>query len=107
MEVLSAAWRTDLALLADAGSRVEHHPTHVVVRTPGNPAYRWGNFVLLRRTPLRRDVAGWLDRFADLVPGALLDLEPGAAAALLELERATARRPDYLPLATQLHLLAR
>jgi S-adenosylmethionine-dependent methyltransferase len=44
--------------------------------------------------------------FADLVPSALLDLEPGAAAALVELERAVAARPEYLPLATQLHVLA-
>ncbi|WP_205474650.1 methyltransferase [Nocardioides sp. SYSU D00038] len=45
--------------------------------------------------------------FADLVPGSLLDLEPGATAALVELETAVAERPEYLPLATQLHLLAR
>ncbi len=45
--------------------------------------------------------------FADLVPGSLLDLEPGATAALVELERAVADRPEYLPLATQVHLLAR
>jgi S-adenosylmethionine-dependent methyltransferase len=45
--------------------------------------------------------------FADLVPGSLLDLEPGATAALVELERAVAERPEYLPLATQLHVLAR
>lgn len=45
--------------------------------------------------------------FADLVPGSLLDLEPGAAASLVELERAVASRPEYLPLATQLHVLAR
>ena len=44
--------------------------------------------------------------FADLVPGALLDLEPGTTAALLELERAVSERAEYLPLATQLHLLA-
>jgi SAM-dependent methyltransferase len=45
--------------------------------------------------------------FADLVPGSLLDLEPGASAALLELERAVSERPEYLSLATQLHVLAR
>jgi len=44
--------------------------------------------------------------FADLVPGALLELEPGTAAALLRLEAAVAERPEYLPLATQLHVLA-
>ncbi len=45
--------------------------------------------------------------FADLVPGALLDLEPGAAQALVELEQAVAERSEYLPLATQLHVIAR
>jgi S-adenosylmethionine-dependent methyltransferase len=44
--------------------------------------------------------------FTDLVPGSLLDLEPGASMALVELEQAVATRPEYLPLATQLHLLA-
>ena len=45
--------------------------------------------------------------FADLVPGSLLDLEPGAGAALLDLERAVADRPEYLTLAAQVHVLAR
>ncbi|MCX6401192.1 MAG: methyltransferase domain-containing protein [Propionibacteriales bacterium] len=45
--------------------------------------------------------------FTDLVPAALVDIEPGAAAALMDLERAVAGRPEYFPLATQLHLLAR
>ncbi len=44
--------------------------------------------------------------FTDLVPGSLLDQEAGAAAALADLERAVAERPEYLPLATQIHLLA-
>lgn len=43
--------------------------------------------------------------FADHVPAALVDLEPGGAASLVELERAASARADYLPLATQLHLL--
>ena len=45
--------------------------------------------------------------FADLVPGALLDAEPRAAQALVELEQAVAERSEYLPLATQVHVLAR
>ncbi len=44
--------------------------------------------------------------FSDLVPGNLLDLEPGATAALLELEQAVSERPEYAPLAAQLHLIA-
>ena len=45
--------------------------------------------------------------FADLVPGALLDAEPRAAQALVELEQAVAERSEYLPLATQVHVLAK
>jgi hypothetical protein len=44
--------------------------------------------------------------FVDLVPGSIVDLEPGAAQALVELERAVASRPEYLALATQIHTLA-
>ena len=45
--------------------------------------------------------------FADLVPGSLLDLEPGATQALVELEHAVAERPEYLPLAAQIHVIAK
>jgi SAM-dependent methyltransferase len=44
--------------------------------------------------------------FTDLVPSALLDLEPGAVEGLLELERAVADRPEYLTLAAQVHAIA-
>lgn len=44
--------------------------------------------------------------FADLVPSSLLDLEPGAADSLVALEEAVADRPEFLPLAQQLHVLA-
>ena len=44
--------------------------------------------------------------FVDLVPSSLVDQEPGAAQALVDLERAVATRPEYLALATQVHVLA-
>ncbi|MGH3333753.1 MAG: SAM-dependent methyltransferase, partial [Nocardioidaceae bacterium] len=44
--------------------------------------------------------------FVDLVPSSLVDLEPGAETALVELEKAVAERPEYLPLGTQVHALA-
>jgi S-adenosylmethionine-dependent methyltransferase len=44
--------------------------------------------------------------FVDLVPSSLVDLEPGAAQALVELEHAVSTRPEYLALATQVHALA-
>ncbi|MEU9885637.1 methyltransferase domain-containing protein [Sphaerisporangium sp. NPDC051017] len=42
--------------------------------------------------------------FADLVPGRLLDGEPGAARALVALEQAAAAHPVLRDIATQLHL---
>jgi S-adenosylmethionine-dependent methyltransferase len=44
--------------------------------------------------------------FADLVPGVLVDTEPGALEALLALEQAAAEQPAFHAVATQLHLLA-
>jgi S-adenosylmethionine-dependent methyltransferase len=44
--------------------------------------------------------------FSDLVPSSLVDVEPGAAEALAELEQAVSTRPEYLALATQVHALA-
>ena len=61
---------------------------------------------LVRQVGLTVDAVHAVRVFTDLVPGSLLDLEPGASAALVELEQTVATRPEYLPLATQLHLLA-
>lgn len=44
--------------------------------------------------------------FADLVPGALVDTEPGAVEALLALELSAAAQPAFHAVATQLHVLA-
>lgn len=43
--------------------------------------------------------------FADLVPGVLVDTEPGALEALLRLELAAAEEPGFHSIATQLHVL--
>lgn len=43
--------------------------------------------------------------FADLVPGGLVDTEPGAVEALLKLEAAVAELPSFHAVATQLHVL--
>jgi len=44
--------------------------------------------------------------FADVVPAAVLDTDPQAVDDLLSLERAAAERPEYLGVATQLHVIA-
>ncbi|MES9544092.1 GNAT family N-acetyltransferase [Actinomadura sp. NPDC000600] len=47
MQVRSLAYRTDLLLRRLAGSVIIDHPSHLVVRTPANPNFWWGNFVLV------------------------------------------------------------
>jgi len=61
---------------------------------------------LLDRTGLEPTTMHPIRVFVDLVPSSLVDVEPGAATALVELEKAVAGRPEYLPLGTQLHVLA-
>ena len=61
MHVSSLGFRTDLALLTASGSIVEDRGTHLVVRSPDNPSYFWGNFILLAQPPVpggEREVVG-------------------------------------------------
>ena len=61
MDVSSLGFRTDLALLTASGSVVEDWGTHLVVRSPDNPSYFWGNFILLAQPPVpggEREVIG-------------------------------------------------
>lgn len=51
MDIRSLGFRTDLRLLELSGSLIEDRGTHLVVRTPDNPTYFWGNFLLLKERP--------------------------------------------------------
>jgi S-adenosylmethionine-dependent methyltransferase len=65
-----------------------------------------GLAALLGDAGLRVEEVHGVRTVADLVPGALVDSEPGAADALVELETATAALPEFRALATQLHVRA-
>lgn len=84
----------------------------------GDPAGRWGEAdpVPHRFTPdqltglveaagVRVGAVHGVRVFADLVPGVLVDTEPGALDALLKLEAAAAEEPAFHAVATQLHVL--
>jgi SAM-dependent methyltransferase len=84
-----------------------------------DPTGRWGDgdpiprrfdhddlVALLERSGLRVDAVHGIRIFADLVPGALVDSEPGALAALRDLEASAAEEPAFRDVATQLHVLA-
>jgi S-adenosylmethionine-dependent methyltransferase len=61
---------------------------------------------LLGATGLRLRTVHGARIFADTVPAPTLDTDPQAVDDLLALERAAAERPDYLAVATALHVLA-
>ena len=95
------------------------HPEEAA-RALTDPAGRWGTADGVRRrfdsdqlhalvtgAGLQVEQVHGVRVVADLVPSVLLDTEPGAAAALLALERALSERPPFRDVATQLHLLAR
>ena len=70
MDVRSLSFRTDLALNALAGSVVEDRGTRIVVRTPSNPAWHWGNYWLLDRAPAADEVDALLAAYdADFPEG--------------------------------------
>jgi len=48
VEIESLGFRTDLLLLKLSGSEFKDTGEYVVVRTPANPGYWWGNFLLFR-----------------------------------------------------------
>lgn len=61
MNIRSLGFRTDLRLLEMTGSEIEDRGTHLVIRTPSNPTYFWGNFLLLKQPPFpggEREVIG-------------------------------------------------
>ena len=70
MEIQGLGWRTDLALLEISGSVLEDRGDHVVVRTPDNPTFWWGNFVMLAGPPDdAADARQWLGVFEAEFPG--------------------------------------
>ena len=84
-----------------------------------DPDGRWGDSDPMPRRFTVEELCGLADTaglrtasvhgvriFADLVPGVLVDTEPGALEALLALEQAAAEQPAFHAVATQVHLLA-
>jgi GNAT superfamily N-acetyltransferase len=67
---LPLGWHTDVAVLLAGGSEVESFKDHLVVRTPTNPTYHWGHFVLVTDPDAVADAGRWVERFTTCFPGA-------------------------------------
>jgi len=70
VQLVSLGFLTDLALLRLGGTHVDDRGDFLVVRSPHNPTYWWGNFLLLGPVPAPEDSQRWLDQFARAFPQA-------------------------------------
>ncbi len=65
MDEIPLGWRTDLDVLSRSGSHITDAGDHLVVETPDNPGYYWGNFVLVTNPGLAerpRDCLALMER---------------------------------------------
>ena len=70
MRELPPGWATDLAVLELTGSTVEDHEDHLVIRTPGNPGYHWGNCLFVTDDRTVDDGRRWVETFRAAFPDA-------------------------------------
>ena len=90
---LPLSWHTDLAVLRLSGSEIEERSDHLLVRTPANPYFYWGNFVLVTDRSGADDPSRWLETFEREFPdsrhraiGLLAEPRDAAAWKALDLE---------------------
>jgi len=63
MNLRSLAYRTDLFFPEFEGSVVDRGE-YLVITTPDNPGYHWGNFLIFARPPQPGDLERWTDTFS-------------------------------------------
>ncbi|MCU1472550.1 GNAT family N-acetyltransferase [Amnibacterium sp.] len=68
MTAASIAFATDLVARVAEGGTVEQADGSRIVRTPANPAFRWGNFVLADPGADLTDPEGWARRHREAFP---------------------------------------
>jgi RimJ/RimL family protein N-acetyltransferase len=100
---LTLGWQTDL-IFARFDGEVMDRGSHLLVRTPGNPTYWWGNFLLFQYAPGPGDFERWMALFDEEIASRQptsrhrafgvdvqdrLTLPPDFAAAGFELNEAT------------------
>jgi GNAT superfamily N-acetyltransferase len=67
---LDAGWATDIAVHELSGASVTDLGDHLVVRTPLNPRFHWGNCILVREPDAADDPDRWVAVFRTAFPSA-------------------------------------
>lgn len=73
MKIQSLGYRTDLIFPTFDGQIIDRGD-YLVIRTPTNPTFYWGNFLLFPQPPQEGDIDVWRDLFAQEI-GTLPDVE--------------------------------
>jgi ribosomal protein S18 acetylase RimI-like enzyme len=63
MQLKSLGFQTEVLLRGFEGEIIER-PHYLVLRTPKNPSYRWGNFLIFQDPPKQGDLEKWKGIFA-------------------------------------------
>jgi GNAT superfamily N-acetyltransferase len=67
---LPPGWATDIAIHELSGSTVTDMGDHLVIRSPHNPQFHWGNCILVVDDQAVGDAARWLETFREHFPTA-------------------------------------
>lgn len=70
MRELPPGWATDLAILEFAGATIDDRGDHLVVRSPSNPDFHWGNCVFVTDQDSVDDAGRWVAVFRAAFPNA-------------------------------------
>ena len=62
MQINSLGFRTNLLFARFSGSVIDKGP-YVLVKTPNNPGYHWGNYIIFDRAPRVGDCEEWTQLF--------------------------------------------
>ncbi len=62
MAIQSLGYRTDLFFSRLSGE-VSDRGDYLSIRTPSNPTFWWGNYLLFKRAPVAGDASNWLEAF--------------------------------------------
>jgi GNAT superfamily N-acetyltransferase len=70
MKELSFDWATDLEILRLTGSDIQEYEDHIIVKTPSNPKYHWGNCLLVLDHSSVSQAQTWVSKFHQNFPKA-------------------------------------
>jgi ribosomal protein S18 acetylase RimI-like enzyme len=70
VRVESLGYRTDLMLRKLEGGSITDMGGYLVITSPAQPDFWWGNFLLVPESAVRDDASIWISRFAEAFPGA-------------------------------------